>query len=254
MFYAVGDIHGYTDVMLGLLHKAGLIDVRAAWCGGDATLVFVGDFVDRGPDSIGTVENVMRLQAEAKAAGGRVLATLGNHDLALVLAKRYPDALAGGGESFLTFWEWIGGSRADLAMPDSHVDWLASLPVMLTLGDTLIMHSDSSVYTDYGGDVDQVNGRVERLLERGDTVRLAALVRDLGRHQDFWSKPERAAPFLATFEARRLLHGHTPIHKHLGKSADEVNKPLIYAWQRCINLDGGIYLGGPGFVYASDEE
>jgi hypothetical protein len=253
MFYAVGDIHGYSDVLLGLLYKAGLVNPRGAWAGGDSTLVFVGDFVDRGPDSIGTVALVMRLQAEAREAGGRVLAVLGNHDLALVLAKRHPDALAGGGETFMTFWEWIGGTRADLAIGDAQVDWLACLPAMLKLGDTLIIHADSSFYMEYGDTVEEVNAQIAQLVNGGDTTALAYLSRRLSQHQDFWVKPERAAPFLAKFGVRRLLHGHTPIHKLMGRTAGGIRKPLIYAGQRCINLDGGIYLGGRGFVWRSDE-
>lgn len=253
MFYAVGDIHGYSEVLLGLLYKAGLVNARGAWAGGESALVFVGDFVDRGPDSIGTVALVMRLQAEAQAAGGRVLAVLGNHDLALVLAKRYPDVLAGGGETFMTFWEWIGGARADLVIDAAQVDWLARLPAMIRLGDTLIMHADSSFYLEYGETVEAVNAQIAHLLTVGDPEELAYLSRRLSQHQDFWVKPERAAPFLATFGARRLLHGHTPIHKLMGRTADSIRKPLVYAGQRCINLDGGIYLGGRGFVWRSDE-
>lgn len=253
MFYAIGDIHGFSDRLLSLLYKQGLVNARGEWSGGRATLVFVGDFVDRGPDSIGTVALVMRLQAQAQAAGGRVLAVLGNHDLALVLAKRFPEVLAGGGETFMTFWEWIGGARADLVISEAQLDWLARLPAMLKLGDTLVIHADSSFYAEYGETVEDVNEHIAHLLASGDTEGLAYLSRRLSQHQDFWAKPERTAPFLAHFGARRLLHGHTPIHKLTGRMADSVRKPLIYAGQRCINLDGGIYLGGRGFVYECDE-
>ncbi len=253
MFYAVGDIHGYSDVLLSLLYKAGLINMRGAWAGGAATLVLVGDFVDRGPDSIGTVATVMRLQEEAAAAGGRVLATLGNHDLALVLAKRCPDVRAGDGETYMTFWEWIGGARADLAIPDAQVEWLARLPAMLMIEDTLVIHADSSFYADYGKTIEQVNRNIARIVNEQDVAGMAELSRRISQHQDFWVKPERTIPFLERFGARRLLHGHTPIHKLIGRTPDDVRKPLIYAGQRCINLDGGIYLGGRGFVYASDE-
>lgn len=253
MFYAVGDIHGYSEVMLDLLYKAGLINMRGAWAGGMATLVFVGDFVDRGPDSIGTIKTVMRLQKEAQDAGGTVLATLGNHDLALLLAKRYPDAPLGDGETFQTFWHWIGGVRPDLKIGDEQVDWVARLPAMLKIDDTLILHADSTMYLEYGSSVEAVNRAITGMLETHDTPGLAYLSHQISQHQEFWIKPERAAPFLETFGVRRLLHGHTPIHKITRRNPESVRKPLIYAAERCINIDGGIYLGGRGFVWRSDE-
>ena len=58
--------------------------------GRDARLWLVGDLVDRGPDGVGVIELVRRLQRE-----GDVHCLLGNHELLLLAARRFPDVDAG---------------------------------------------------------------------------------------------------------------------------------------------------------------
>src|SRR5512139_707237 len=69
---AIGDIHGTYDKFVSLLRGTGLVDEAMSWKGGDDHLVLAGDLVDRGPDDRKVMELVMRLQNEARAAGGAV--------------------------------------------------------------------------------------------------------------------------------------------------------------------------------------
>ena len=73
----VGDIHGEIDALESLL---GHLGYRAD---GDhpqgRMLVFVGDLVDRGPDSPAVIERVRALVLR-----GRALCILGNHELSLL--------------------------------------------------------------------------------------------------------------------------------------------------------------------------
>ena len=78
---AVGDVHGAYAPFVRILRAAGLIDEDRRWIGGAAVLVQTGDIVDRGPDSRLTLDLLRRLEGEAAAAGGRVLALLGNHEV-----------------------------------------------------------------------------------------------------------------------------------------------------------------------------
>ncbi|MDH3524863.1 MAG: metallophosphoesterase [Acidobacteriota bacterium] len=78
---AVGDVHGSLDSLVAILRSAGLIDGDDRWIGGTATLVQTGDLVDRGAQVREVLDLVMRLEQEASAAGGRVIALLGNHEL-----------------------------------------------------------------------------------------------------------------------------------------------------------------------------
>jgi len=60
--FVVGDVHGHRDVLVRLLREVGLVDPAERWSGGDALLWLVGDLVDRGPDGIGTIDLVRRLE------------------------------------------------------------------------------------------------------------------------------------------------------------------------------------------------
>jgi hypothetical protein len=79
--HAIGDIHGMYEVMLRSLRAQGLVDDKGNWAGASDTLVFTGDFMDRGPDGIETLRKVKELQEQAAAKGGEVIPLLGNHDI-----------------------------------------------------------------------------------------------------------------------------------------------------------------------------
>jgi len=72
--YAIGDIHGRLDLLDDLLIRIGADD--RARGGATTTLFFLGDLVDRGPDSAGVVERVRKLAASE--VNVRVL--MGNHE------------------------------------------------------------------------------------------------------------------------------------------------------------------------------
>lgn len=77
---AVGDLHGDFDAWREIAMQAHLIDDRNRWAGGATILVQLGDIVDRGPDSLKIISHLMKLQAQATAAGGRVVVLVGNHE------------------------------------------------------------------------------------------------------------------------------------------------------------------------------
>lgn len=78
---AIGDVHGALAEYESILRAAGLIDSAGHWAGGESFLVSTGDLIDRGPESSAVIALLRRLEIEAPAAGGRVLVTLGNHEL-----------------------------------------------------------------------------------------------------------------------------------------------------------------------------
>jgi hypothetical protein len=77
---AVGDVHGAVDAFRAILREVELVDEEDDWAGGDAILVQVGDFLDRGAESIRVARWLMELQRQAPEAGGRVIVLLGNHE------------------------------------------------------------------------------------------------------------------------------------------------------------------------------
>ena len=78
---AIGDVHGAFDQFVEILQTAGLIDPKHQWIGGTTVLVQTGDIFDRGPKVREALDLLMRLEEEARRAGGRVEALLGNHEV-----------------------------------------------------------------------------------------------------------------------------------------------------------------------------
>ena len=77
---AVGDVHGDHGQFLKTLLAAKVIDKEGRWVGGRTHLVQTGDLFDRGPDSRKTMDLLMKLEGEAKKAGGHVHCLAGNHE------------------------------------------------------------------------------------------------------------------------------------------------------------------------------
>src|SRR3990172_8577479 len=62
---AIGDVHGDYDALVAMLQRTGLLDAKLRWSGGNAVLVQVGDFLDRGPKERPVMDLLMRLEREA---------------------------------------------------------------------------------------------------------------------------------------------------------------------------------------------
>ncbi|MFN8499310.1 MAG: metallophosphoesterase [Anaerolineae bacterium] len=258
--YLIGDVHGYLGKLTRLLRECGLVDHALRWQGGAATLWFMGDFFDRGPDGTGVVDLVMRLQREAAAAGGAVEALLGNHDILIMAVQQFGQVpLAPPRRTFRYHWERNGGQADDLArLTTDHMAWLSERPALARVGETLLAHADSTFYLGYGRSIEDINGAFRRVLGGENVYDWDDILDGFALRHAFDERepggPERAARFLAAFGSRQLVHGHTPISHVLQCPAEIVAWPLVYASGRCVNIDGGMYRGGPGFIYQLEAE
>jgi len=80
---AIGDIHGDIQKLLDCLKISGLIredDHGIRWIGGDATVVQLGDVLDRGDAEISTILLLRELDKQARQDGGAVHMLNGNHE------------------------------------------------------------------------------------------------------------------------------------------------------------------------------
>jgi len=77
---AIGDVHGAYREFTAILRKAELIDETHRWIGGSATLVQLGDFMDRGTEVKQVVDLLMSLENQAAEQGGKVIILMGNHE------------------------------------------------------------------------------------------------------------------------------------------------------------------------------
>jgi serine/threonine protein phosphatase 1 len=129
LVFAIGDIHGRSDLL-----RAALEAIAARCERRDHRLVFLGDYVDRGPDAKGVVELMIELQRDS-----RIVCLKGNHEALMVEAltsgraadfDRWMDA---GGLSTLKSYGASDREEAVRAVPPHHLRWMATLP--LTSGD-----------------------------------------------------------------------------------------------------------------------
>jgi len=75
-----GDLHGDYGKFHDMLTQAGLVDAHDNWSGGRTHLVQIGDVPDRAPDTRKILDLLMRLEPQARRAGGYVHALIGNHE------------------------------------------------------------------------------------------------------------------------------------------------------------------------------
>ena len=78
---AIGDIHGEFDGFKRILQAAGLADASGKWTGGRTQLIQTGDYTDRGTGTRAVMDLLMALEPQARSAGGRAFALLGNHEV-----------------------------------------------------------------------------------------------------------------------------------------------------------------------------
>jgi serine/threonine protein phosphatase 1 len=205
LVYAVGDIHGMDDLLAELIVA---IEADAAAWGLPATIIFLGDLVNRGSKTRQVIE---RLMAGSRQAEHRWIVLRGNHEQVMLDAvtreMRFKRWLKMGGRATL---ESYGGTRKDetpegacrLINP-AHLAFLAGLPLTHVEGEYLFVHA--GVHP--GVPLDRQEA--ETLL----TIR--------GR---FLSQPHRL-PFT-------VIHGHTPTN----------GAPLLGPGR--IGVDTGAYFTG----------
>ena len=257
--YVVGDVHGYLDELLAALGEQGLVDYEGHWAAGNTRLWFLGDFTDRGPDGIGVIDLVMRLSAEAAAAGGYCKALMGNHELLLLGAKRFGDTPVNSGAGTATFqaaWLLNGGQKTDMErLQDVHVQWMSRLDAIAEEDAHLLMHSDTTAYLDYGSTIEDVNDTVHGILTRNDADECWDLFRKLTKRFAFRDEggANAAREMMSTYGGQRVVHGHSPIPYLLGEVGSEdgedstrtvVTGPHVYAEGLAIAMDGGVTMAG----------
>ncbi|WP_307071748.1 MULTISPECIES: metallophosphoesterase [unclassified Streptomyces] len=257
--FVVGDVHGYLDELVAALQEKGLLDSAGRWCAGTARLWFLGDFTDRGPDGIGVIDLVMRLSAEAAAAGGYCKALMGNHELLLLGAKRFGDTPVNSGAGTATFqaaWLLNGGQKTDMdRLQDHHLQWMSRLDAMESADGHLLVHSDTTSYLDYGRSIEEVNDTIRETLTRNDADEVWDLFRKFTKRFSFRDEggADAVRSLLDVYGGTRIVHGHSPIPYLLGEVGSEdgedagppvVEGPHLYADGLALAMDGGVTMAG----------
>jgi serine/threonine protein phosphatase 1 len=130
--FAVGDIHGRLDKLERVVEAC-----EAHARGRPARFVFLGDYIDRGPDSRGVVEFLLRRQ---QARPDAVVCLRGNHEQLALDAhadeRAMPDWLRNSAADTLRSY-WRSGGR----ISPTHLVWLAALPLCHDDGLRFFVHA-----------------------------------------------------------------------------------------------------------------
>jgi len=206
--FAIGDIHGCLKTLKALVEN----EIQL---GKDDELFFVGDFIDRGPDSKGVLDYIGSLISD----GYKIQSVMGNHEE--MLLESLTD------ERFLAEWLYNGAEstlnsfgidtalfvNADSVNPihQDYIDQLSSLPYFIELQDFIIVHAGINFYMKNPYDDKQ------------------AMV---------WSRDMQFDAEKSS--GRSVIHGHTPV------SLNKIEKQVSNPDPGLINIDGGcVYTSYP---------
>ena len=238
--FAVGDIHGRSDLLAALIDEA----AREPKLREKRAIVFLGDLIDRGSDSLGAID--LAIGAKARLGADEGIALMGNHETMMRLAldpkTPWDDAI-----DALNTWIANGGDRAmaefvnadeppayldDLltaaraSLPARVRDWLESSRASWRSGHVLFVHAG-------------VNPAVELETFLAAPWNMPLLQLDEDRH---WAWVRR--PFLdhrpgkGGFGGFFVVHGHTP--NDARAKASHADQIVGYR----LNLDAGSGLTG----------
>lgn len=223
-YYAIGDVHGEADKLDELLRR---IRADAVARKAPHRIVFLGDLIDRGPDSRRVVERAMHFAATENA-----IVLRGNHEELMLHAYDKRESVGiywwaeNGGDETIASYMTANGVCDDFrdAVDTSHIAWLRGLPVIARdePRGLVFVHAGIDPW---------------RFPNCSDEVKLWTRSQTFYRSRDW---PDREELKDITF----VVHGHTP------------TPDFEPEWQpRRINVDTGACFGGPltCVVLAPDE-
>lgn len=147
-FYAIGDIHGRLDLLTALTGRILAQDPQAS-------LVFVGDYIDRGEDSSGVLAYLRQLGADRP---GRTAFLAGNHEQMCLQVLDDPEQHAerwlryGGLQTLASYGVGLPSGPAEQtaaairdglakAMGPAEIDWLRGLSNIWISGNVAVVHA-----------------------------------------------------------------------------------------------------------------
>ena len=137
----VGDIHGHSVPLRELLGKLGYTEKDGVYRHPERQVVFLGDFIDRGPDQRGVLE-IVRPMIDS----GTALSVMGNHEFNAIAyytldpddhnrhLRVHSDRNRGHHEAFLEVFE----GKSDYA---ETIEWFRTLPLWLELDGIRVVHA-----------------------------------------------------------------------------------------------------------------
>ncbi len=205
---AIGDIHGCARTFRKLVEKLAL--------GHQDELILLGDMIDRGPDTKGVLDEVLRL----KEAGHRVVLIQGNHEELMLNAHI----------DFFVKDRWLnaGGRKVLASFGVDEMDMSAIDPIYWQL------LSESKEYYEKEGFIFVHAGLNFDLDNPLEAIRDMRWIRDWHEEINYdW------------LGSRKVVHGHTPV-----TPAEVRQMHQVFSEKQVLDLDTGcVYPSQKGFGY-----
>ncbi len=142
--FVIGDIHGHADEVSTLLDFL----VGNKGCSEQDQLIFIGDYIDRGPSSRLVIERMLEIRREFP----KTVFLKGNHEEMLLgflgLGGQYGEYyLKNGGATFFESYgiETIGSLNSIREqIPESHINFIRNLELGVSLGEFVFVHAGVS--------------------------------------------------------------------------------------------------------------
>lgn len=175
--FAVGDIHGCAKELSALIEE-----MKPS---SEDTVVFLGDYIDRGPDSKGVVEQILQLKNRC-----RVVCLKGNHEAMFLDFLESPESsgaglfILNGGTATLASYAGPGGS---FELPQDHLEFFYSLQTTYEDANFFFVHAGVPVKA------------LKEIDAEADEMTM------------LWGRQ----PFLSSnfLWEKIVVHGHTPVEK-----------------------------------------
>lgn len=150
MYDIIGDVHGFATLLKRLLLEMGYTKSEIGYSHPTRKAIFVGDFVNRGPEIRKTIRIIRKM-----VENGNALAILGNHEINAItyfLKDKTGEPLVKSTQkNYLSLYKTINQFPIEKSEQwISHLRWMRELPLYLDLGDIRIVHacwSDQAVET-----------------------------------------------------------------------------------------------------------
>lgn len=205
----------------------------------DRVVIFLGDLIDRGPDSLGVIE--LALDAETLAKADSCIVLPGNHELMLLEGLGGADPqpwFRNGGKAVMnqidTSWVELPWRKAllrlEASLPEGFAEMMRNAPSHVRFGDLLFVHAGLDPDREDVAHLDRDRALSDR---HWATIRNEALTWTRGWDSD----PDTGERFKGPTV---VVHGHTPaIRSDLAETAGEMELMDAVDAHRAICLDAG---------------
>lgn len=140
MYDIIGDVHGHAPLLKKLLLQLGYQKTDSGYKHPERKAVFVGDFINRGPEIRKTVRMVRTMVENQNA-----LAILGNHEINAIIYhlkfKKGDSLVKVPRKNFMSLFKTINEFTGRVDEWADHLRWFRTLPLFIDLDEIRIVHA-----------------------------------------------------------------------------------------------------------------